>query len=165
MLRLVPPHISLTDNRIVTTRIATAMEQGDEAAAWAVWREALVRCILSAEADWCCTCSAVMSAWTATQQLVVSMPSASAIARLSVMLQGCPFVQSLCTLRKGHNNFLLQCARTSQQPTLVCAAGAWRAGRAGEDHHGGGPHPLRPGADAPQTEQWQAAHLSSCRVY
>jgi hypothetical protein len=43
VLRLVPPHISLTDNRILTTRIATAMEQGDEAAAWKVWREAQVR--------------------------------------------------------------------------------------------------------------------------
>lgn len=42
VLRLVPPHISLNDDRIVTTRIATAMEVGDEAAVHEVWSRALV---------------------------------------------------------------------------------------------------------------------------
>ena len=42
VLRLVPPHIPLTEDRILTTRIATAMERGDEAGARAVWREAQV---------------------------------------------------------------------------------------------------------------------------
>jgi hypothetical protein len=43
VLRLAPPHVSLAHNRIATTRIAAAMELGDEAGARAVWRDCQVQ--------------------------------------------------------------------------------------------------------------------------